>query len=321
MRFSRIFTTTIALAITAPVVGCGNNEALLEQNGVTSGGGGESGDCTRTQGYWKNHEEAWPVSSLTLGTVVYSQAQLLAIFNQPVQGNGLIALAHQLIAAKLNIASGADSTLIAGAIADADALIGGLIVPPVGTGYLPPSSTSALNDELDEFNNTSDDNCAGDTPRCGDGELDMGEGCDDGNTMSGDGCSATCEVEFCGDGVVQGTEQCDDGNSTPGDGCSPTCTIEKTPCCGDGIVDMGEECDDGNTSGGDGCSATCQNEDPPCCGDGILQAGEECDDGNTSDGDGCSAVCEIECNYDPTVYRCTSQTFARPELRLATQTP
>ena len=31
--------------------------------------------------------------------------------------------------------------------------------------------------------------------RCGDGNLDLGEGCDDGNTVSGDGCSSTCAVE------------------------------------------------------------------------------------------------------------------------------
>ncbi len=30
---------------------------------------------------------------------------------------------------------------------------------------------------------------------CGDGEPDVGEECDDGNTVSGDGCSATCQFE------------------------------------------------------------------------------------------------------------------------------
>jgi cysteine-rich repeat protein len=30
---------------------------------------------------------------------------------------------------------------------------------------------------------------------CGDGTLDSGEQCDDGNTQDGDGCSATCEIE------------------------------------------------------------------------------------------------------------------------------
>ena len=31
---------------------------------------------------------------------------------------------------------------------------------------------------------------------CGDGVLDPGEQCDDGNLLDGDGCSAICEVEF-----------------------------------------------------------------------------------------------------------------------------
>ena len=30
-------------------------------------------------------------------------------------------------------------------------------------------------------------------PRCGDGRLDGGEVCDDGNTTPGDGCAADCE--------------------------------------------------------------------------------------------------------------------------------
>jgi cysteine-rich repeat protein len=68
---------------------------------------------------------------------------------------------------------------------------------------------------------------------CGDGVVDSGEQCDDGNTVSGDGCSATCTIEqapqpVCGNGVVEGTEQCDDGNTTSGDGCSSTCKHEYT---------------------------------------------------------------------------------------------
>ena len=40
--------------------------------------------------------------------------------------------------------------------------------------------------------------CSGDSMTCGDGEVQSscGEACDDGNTTSGDGCSATCESEF-----------------------------------------------------------------------------------------------------------------------------
>lgn len=108
--------------------------------------------CTFTQGYWKNHPAAWPVSSLSLGSVSYSKAQLLNIFKTPVKGNGLISLSHQLIAAKLNIASGASSASIASTIASADALIGGLVVPPIGNGFLSPSSTSSLTSSLDNYN-------------------------------------------------------------------------------------------------------------------------------------------------------------------------
>jgi hypothetical protein len=112
------------------------------------------GGCTLTQGYWKNHEENWPASAtpMALGTVNYSKAQLLAILNEPVGGNGLISLAHQLIAAKLNIANGADGSAVASAIAAADAMIGSLVVPPVGGGWLDPAATSTLTDTLDMFN-------------------------------------------------------------------------------------------------------------------------------------------------------------------------
>lgn len=33
------------------------------------------------------------------------------------------------------------------------------------------------------------------TNDCGNGRLDTGEGCDDGNRNSSDGCSSTCQVE------------------------------------------------------------------------------------------------------------------------------
>jgi hypothetical protein len=121
---------------------------------------GSGGTCTLTQGYWKTHgpiptgnnSNEWDVASLTLGTVLYTDLELQAIFDMPAGGNGLIALAHQLIAAKLNIANGADGTAVDGAIAAADALIGGLVIPPVGTGSLPSSATSALTNTLASYN-------------------------------------------------------------------------------------------------------------------------------------------------------------------------
>lgn len=123
----------------------------------------------------------------------------------------------------------------------------------------------------------------------------------------------------CGDGVVDDGEECDDGNSLPGDGCNGACKVEPfydcgdgTKCvftivCGDGVVDRGEVCDDGNTKDGDGCSADCTQQDASyvcipgqaCqrlyeCGDGRVNGSDECDDGNTKDGDGCDSKCKLE---------------------------
>ena len=94
---------------------------------------------------------------------------------------------------------------------------------------------------------------------CGDGVLDEGEACDDGNTTDGDGCSSTCEFEsVCGNGVIEGNEVCDDGNTLDGDNCSSTC--DAVYFCGDGVLEGNEACDDGNTMDGDGCSSACELE-------------------------------------------------------------
>jgi len=64
-----------------------------------------------------------------------------------------------------------------------------------------------------------------------------------GNTIDGDNCSAICRIEECGNGVVDFGEKCDDGNNNTCDGCS-SCTID---VCGDGLVcaSRNETCDDG----------------------------------------------------------------------------
>jgi hypothetical protein len=127
----------------------------------------DGGGCTYTQGYWKNHcpflasdgvtplcaqVVGWPSDGGSLGTVSYTGIEWVSIFNTSGAGNGLVSLAHQLMAAKLNVASGADDTDVAAAIAASDVLIGGLVVPPVGAGSLPNSQTSALTGTLDSFN-------------------------------------------------------------------------------------------------------------------------------------------------------------------------
>jgi len=174
---------------------------------------------------------------------------------------------------------------------------------------------------------------AGGGATCGDGVVAATEACDDGNTISGDGCDPDCKVEqgytcagepsacatACGDGLVAGAEACDDGNTISGDGCDPDCGVEPgfkctgmpSACatkCGDGIKAGFEECDDGNGKPADGCDPSCEIEpgfscagQPSVCtagcGDGLVVGSEGCDDGNAVAGDGCDDTCQAEPGY------------------------
>jgi fibro-slime domain-containing protein len=67
--------------------------------------------------------------------------------------------------------------------------------------------------------------------RCGDEEINgvFGEQCDDGELNDGryGGCTASCQLApRCGDGTRQSVEDCDDGNLLSGDGCSSSCGNE-----------------------------------------------------------------------------------------------
>ncbi len=259
MRFSKYLLNTLAALTLVTPAACsltGSSESAL--SGHNDGGTG--GDCTLTQGYWKNHPDAWPVSSLTLGTVTYTKAELIAILKTPVKGNGLVSLAHQLIAAKLNVEAGASDAAIKVAIQQADALIGNLVCPPKGEGTLKTSATGSLIGDLDAFNNGAigPGHCDGDDGDHCDGGGDC-DGDDDGDDHEDEPCDQPEPV--CGNGTLEGAEACDDGNATNGDGCSSTCTIE-LPVCGNGVIEVGETCDDGNTNNGDGCSSVCICE--PC---------------------------------------------------------
>jgi len=155
---------------------------------------------------------------------------------------------------------------------------------------------------------------------CGNGLLDYGEECDDGNNIDGDGCSSSCEFEsvprlcppgttLCEDGTCsiecretdEDYSECDyDGTCEEDEGCTCSdcdgvrdscrtgliCYIEDSYCCNpevDGI-----------------CNPYCAFSDPDCgardseCGNGYREFGEECDDGNTEPDDGCSATCQYE---------------------------
>ena len=76
---------------------------------------------------------------------------------------------------------------------------------------------------------------------CGNGTVEAGEQCDDGNSENADACSNACETARCGDAVTrtdltpedEGYEVCDDGNDVDTDSCANSCRVG---VCGDGIV-------------------------------------------------------------------------------------
>jgi hypothetical protein len=107
---------------------------------------------TFTIGYWKNHLEDWPVTSLTIGGVTYNQIQLLGILRNANSKDATYMLAAQLVGAKLNVANGADSSSIATTIANADAF---LTSHPLGSNPRNADRDYALDlkDALDSFNN------------------------------------------------------------------------------------------------------------------------------------------------------------------------
>ena len=133
---------------------------------------------------------------------------------------------------------------------------------------------------------------------------------------------------FCGNGVLDPGESCDDGNNIPGDGCAATCGVvadclDGVDNDGDGTVDFGEDfgcdslydpserttpgvivCDDGVDNDGD---SLIDFPDDPGCGHPLLTVeNPACNDGADNDGDnlidfdgGFSALGYIAAEPDP----------------------
>jgi fibro-slime domain-containing protein len=172
-------------------------------------------------------------------------------------------------------------------------------------------------------------------PGCGDGVVNQpSEQCDDNNTLAGDGCSGTCQIEpnytcppqggrcvisfRCGDGAVNPGEACDAGEYQGTPGCSADCKTQdpgytcepgekcvQVLVCGNRRIETGETCDPPNPD--NGCSVTCETETGwrcvpgsctklPYCGDGIVQSnlGEKCDEGKYQGSPGCSRDCKTQ---------------------------
>ena len=84
-------------------------------------------------------------------------------------------------------------------------------------------------------------------PVCGNGQVEDGEECDDGNTLDGDGCSATCTDESSppdGDGTCS-----EDGTAcSSSSGCGLVCNKSRTACASNSDCGgKGNKCNTGQT--------------------------------------------------------------------------
>ena len=136
--------------------------------------------------------------------------------------------------------------------------------------------------------------CPADLGRCGDGHLDPGEECDDGNEVGGDTCSASCRRD--------GTDEDDDGFPTPQDcndrlasvhpgapelpcdGVDNDCSAETPDCPGDDGGNPGP--DAGRDASADPPDA--QAPEPDAC----VARAETCADCLDQDCDGQDDACD-----------------------------
>ena len=137
-------------------------------------------DCTRTQGYWKTHnmeakqpkkQVPWPISEDT----DLCGKTWLEILHTPTHGDAWYILAHQWIAAKLNVASGANPP------ADVDEALqqGEALLLLCTIEAIDRSAAIELSELLDAFNNgQTDRDCGEDT----EGETGEDTGDETGDT-------------------------------------------------------------------------------------------------------------------------------------------
>lgn len=174
----------------------------------------------------------------------------------------------------------------------------GSVVPPAEVGYGGGTSDCAV---------------------CGNGEIDYGESCDDGNTTSGDNCRDDCQDEGClAESPTYPVDPlCDDGDACTVDTCDPVGhTCVNTVSCEEGVactIDScvasacehtpdDSACDDNNDCTDDICNGTtgCQHAN---------LTGNSCEDGDlctltgTCDSGSCVATDEVFASGSKATFR------------------
>jgi cysteine-rich repeat protein len=128
--------------------------------------------------------------------------------------------------------------------------------------------------------------------QCGNGRIDGGEQCDDGNVLDSDTCTAVCREARCGDGAIQfGIEACDGtnlGNSqnrcaelgyAPGENgrpvaaCALDCASLDVSVCGPKLTPTPPR----PTATVTRTPTASPTPVTTTCGDGLLESGETCD--------------------------------------------
>ncbi len=140
-----------------------------------------------------------------------------------------------------------------------------------------------------DSSSTGDGGVDGDQPgECGDGTVNLGEDCDDGNTVAFDGCQPNSCTFTCYD-----ASECNDQNECNGEGqCDPSSHV----CVMGAPLSDGTSCTMQSGAVGMCASASCV---PLGCGNNVLEAGEACDDGRDGDdADGCKDDCTFSCTAD-----------------------
>ena len=103
----------------------------------------------------ESRPNSWPVSKITIGCVEYTRSEAIAKMKTSVAGDKTYSMFYQLVAAKLNVLSGAKWNCIASTISAADAW---MCDHPLGSGVGATTSawTNGADDwheALDEYNN------------------------------------------------------------------------------------------------------------------------------------------------------------------------
>ena len=163
-----------------------------------------SSGCTLTQGYWKTHSRQGPAPYdprwRNLGPLEEQTPFFLSgmtwyeVFGAPVTGSAYLDLAHQYMAAKLNVLAGASASALGNALATAEAFFS-TATPATALTAAQRSALVSLASLLDQFNSGligpghcgdrgDDGSGGGQTGSCGGGE-DGGDGRSTGDDHGG----------------------------------------------------------------------------------------------------------------------------------------